>query len=351
MTSPLVSVVLPVRNGAGDLPKAIETILTQTFTDFELIVINDGSTDGTAAVLDAIRDPRLHVVHQENAGLSRALNRGISLARGRYIARQDHDDWARPTRLEKQVAFMEANPDFALLGTCAEIWIGDEPSGRVHDFPTEDAVLRFELLFHNPFVHSSVMMRKSALEAVGGYTTDPARQPPEDYELWSRLARRYKIANLPERLTIYREVPASVSRTEMNPYQQCVVLFSAENLAAAVGAPKPGRDHWDIAALMHCAYDRASSCPDIETMRRIVEEAAARISANAPNSEVAARAARWIWILRHQNNIRRQRNFFGPLWPSVELMSRYCDPRPLMYLAWRYSGLRRLAHALRDVRS
>ena len=119
MTSPLVSVVLPVRNGAGDLPKAIETILTQTFTDFELIVINDGSTDGTAAVLDAIRDPRLHVVHQENAGLSWALNRGISLARGRYIARQDHDDWARPTRLEKQVAFMEANPDFALLGTCA----------------------------------------------------------------------------------------------------------------------------------------------------------------------------------------------------------------------------------------
>ena len=120
MTSPLVSVVLPVRNGAADLPKAIDTILAQTFTDFELIVVNDGSTDGTAAVLDAIRDPRVRVVHQENMGLAAALNRGISLARGRYIARQDHDDWAKPTRLEKQVAFMEANPDCALVGTCAD---------------------------------------------------------------------------------------------------------------------------------------------------------------------------------------------------------------------------------------
>jgi len=351
MTSPLVSVVLPVRNGAADLPKAMDTILAQTFTDFELIVVNDGSTDGTAAVLDAIRDPRVRLVHQESTGLARALNRGISLARGRYIARQDHDDWAKPTRLEKQVAFMEANPDCALVGTCAEIWVGNQPTERVHDFPAEDAALRFELLFNNPFVHSSVMMRKSALDAVGGYSTDPARQPPEDYELWSRLARRYKVANLPERLTIYREVPNSQSRTGPNPFQQKLVVISAENLAAAVGAAEPDRNHWDIAALVHCAYERASAHPDIESMCRLVQEAGARISANAPGSDVPMRAARWIWILRRQNNIRRKQSFFGPLWPYVRFIRRYCDVRPILYLVWRYSGLRRLRQALRGAKS
>src|ERR1700687_4798351 len=109
MTSALVSVVLSVHNGATDLPTAIDTILAQTFTDFELIAIDNGSTDGTAGVLDGLADPRVRVVHQCDMGLPAALNRGIALARGRYIARQDHDDWAKPTRLEKQVAFMQAN--------------------------------------------------------------------------------------------------------------------------------------------------------------------------------------------------------------------------------------------------
>ena len=119
MTSPPVSVILPVRDGAADLPTAVDTILKQTFADFELIAIDDGSSDGTAAVLDGLRDPRVRVIHQDNMGLAATLNRGIALACGRYIARQDHDDLAMPTRLEKQVAFMEANPDCALVGTRA----------------------------------------------------------------------------------------------------------------------------------------------------------------------------------------------------------------------------------------
>src|SRR5450432_2365267 len=130
MIFPRVSVILSVRNGDADLPKAIDTILTQTFTDFELIAINNGSSDGTAAILDRLHDPRLHVVHQDDMGLAAALNRGIALARGQYIARQDHDDWAMPTRLEKQVAFLEANPDCALVGTRAEIWVGDRKTAR-----------------------------------------------------------------------------------------------------------------------------------------------------------------------------------------------------------------------------
>src|ERR1700676_3008159 len=126
MTSPQVSVVLSVHNGAADLPKAVDTILAQTFRDFELIAINNGSTDGTAAVLDGLCDPRVRVIHQDDMGLAAALNRGIALARGRYVARQDHDDWAKPTRLKKQVAFLQANPHCALVGTRAEIWVGNE---------------------------------------------------------------------------------------------------------------------------------------------------------------------------------------------------------------------------------
>src|ERR1700727_4040675 len=127
--APTVSVVLSVRNGGEDLPTALDTILTQSFSDFELIAINNGSTDGTRDFLDQVADPRVRVYHQEDKGLAAALNRGISLARGRYIARQDHDDWALPTRFAKQVAFLDANPDCSLIGTRAEIWIGDRPTG------------------------------------------------------------------------------------------------------------------------------------------------------------------------------------------------------------------------------
>src|SRR6266702_4236051 len=114
---PTASAVLSVRDGGTDLPKALGTILNQSFSNFELIAINNGSTDGTREFLDQITDPRVRVYHQEDKGLAAALNRGISLANGRYIARQDHDDWALHTRIGQQVAFLDAHPDHALIGT------------------------------------------------------------------------------------------------------------------------------------------------------------------------------------------------------------------------------------------
>jgi glycosyl transferase family 2 len=332
VTAPLVSVVLSVRNGAADLTKAVDTILTQTFSDFELIAIDNGSTDGTAAVLDGLSDSRVRVVHQDDRGLPAALNRGIALARGRYVARQDHDDWAKPTRLQTQVSFMEQHPDCALVGTRAEIWVGDEPSERVHDHPTDDAALRFELLFDNPFVHSSVMIRRSALEAVGGYATDPGRQPPEDYELWSRLARRHRVANLPERLTIYREVPKSMSRAGANPFRDKVVMVSAENLAWSAGHGRPDRRHCDIAAMIHGARAMTSARPDIDAMCRVVEEAGARIHAEAPGSDIPARVAMRVGLLRRLYAARR-----GGLDRLTEVAR----------LALRFSLVRRLEQRLR----
>jgi glycosyltransferase involved in cell wall biosynthesis len=312
MIYPRVSVVLSVHNGAADLPKAIDTILTQTFTDFELIAINNGSTDGTATVLDGLRDPRLRIIHQDDMGLAAALNRGIALARGQYIARQDHDDWAKPTRLEKQVAFLDAHPDCALIGTRAEIWVGDRKTRRAHDHPIDDAALQFELLFDNPFVHSSILVRKSALDVVGCYSIDPARQPPEDYELWSRIARRYRVANLAERLTIYREVPNSMSRKRSAAFVDKIVAISAENIATAAGVAAPGAVHRDIAAFSHRAFGRVSSNPDVENMCRTVRDVGDRILANDGGPNAASRVTQRIESLRHAVALYRQESH--PSW-------------------------------------
>ena len=205
MTPPVVSVVLPVHNGADLVSDAIKSILDQTYRDFELIAINDGSTkDNTAAVLDQVAataaDARLRIVHLErNRGLAATLNHGIALARGRYIARPHHDDISLPRRLAAQVAYLEAHPQCGLVGTRAEIRGRNGPGGRYHDHPTDNATLQFDLLTNNPFVHSSVMIRRSALDAVGVYATSADRQPPEDFEMWSRIARRRIISRATRR--------------------------------------------------------------------------------------------------------------------------------------------------------
>jgi len=262
-------------------------------------------------------------VHQANAGLAATLNRGVSLARGKYIARQDHDDFALPTRFARQVEFLEQNADCALVGTRAEIRSDDRPATRFHDHPTDDAALRFELLFDSPFVHSSVMLRKRAVDSLGGYSTDPARQPPEDYELWSRLARRYSVANLPERLTIYRETHGGMSRAPSRAFVERAVLISSENLAAAMGESAPGRVHRDIAALSRQAFALASDSPDLDAMCHVIEEAGARIHAACPGSDVPRRVAARIKLMQEHHIRHRAWRLLGPLWPVARFGWRY----------------------------
>ncbi len=302
MRRPLISVVLPVYNGSRYLTEAIESILCQTFEDYELIIIDDGSTDDSLELIKSVSDRRIRVHHQDNKGLAGTLNVGISLSNGDYIARMDQDDLALPTRLEKQVIFMEDHPKCALLGTRAEIWVGDRRTDRVHDHPTDNLSLRFELMFDNYFVHSSVMLRKSAIEDVGGYTTDPHRQPPEDYELWSRLARKYDVANLAERLTIYREVGASMSRiTSSNPFLDKLIMISAENIAHELGADKPSVDMVDVAALTHSAFHHLSGHPNLKRMCTIVKNAGREIHSNGSSSDILERMEARIQTLRHKH--------------------------------------------------
>jgi glycosyltransferase involved in cell wall biosynthesis len=201
---PAVSVLLPVYNGARFLRPALESILGQSFTDFELLVLDDGSTDDSVRIAEGYRDPRIRILSAaSNQGLPRALNRGLAAASGEFVARQDADDLSHPDRFARQLEFLRANPTVALVGAQAEVI--DETgaaAGRRLAYPCDDAAIRRRLLLRNPFAHTTVMFRRTAVLAVGGY--DESFRYCQDFALWNRLATRHRVANLHEVLAGYR---------------------------------------------------------------------------------------------------------------------------------------------------
>ncbi len=211
--SPVVSVVMSVYNGEKYLHESVDSILNQTYKNFEFIVINDGSEDNSLDVLLKYQtmDNRLLIVNQSNIGLTRSLNRGIKLAAGRYIARQDTDDKSLPERLKKQLRFLEANSDYFLVGTAYKVI--DQKGNIVGDssvpFFTDDDKLQAVMNRFNPFFHSSVMFRND----VGclGCFYDPSYEYAQDYELWTRISKLYKVCNLPEVLALSRHWPEMIS--------------------------------------------------------------------------------------------------------------------------------------------
>jgi len=300
-SGPLISVLLPVYNGAPYLAEAIESILCQSYGNFELIIVNDGSNDGSAAIMSKYNDVRIRAYHQGNKGLAATLNRAITLSNGDYLARQDQDDVSFPNRFKKQISFLEANRQYGMVGTWASIWVGDKETNRAHRHPSENFDLQFDLLFNNPFVHSSVMIRKTVFKEVALYSTDKNRQPPEDYELWSRIARKFKVANIPEFLLIYREVPQSMSRTGVNPFLDRVINISAENLAFANGIEGMDQKTIDIASLVHGSYHRYSSTTSFQELRRLLVNAAHHIakSGGVSSETLAQRAENYFYSIKH----------------------------------------------------
>lgn len=211
MSTPRVSVLMPVRNGAQWLPPAIDSVIAQTLPDFELLIVDDGSADRTPEILAgyAARDVRVRPIRQEALGLVAALNRGLAEARAGLIARLDADDLALSGRLARQLAAMDANPRLSLLGSWADIIDGEgRVTGRLTP-PPEAGQLRDTLARTNPFIHSSVMLRTDAVRRLGGYRA--AFEAAEDYDLWLRLSEHGDIAIAPEILVRYREHGGNVT--------------------------------------------------------------------------------------------------------------------------------------------
>ncbi len=232
-----VSVLLPVHDAERTVGAAIASVLTQTYTDCELLVIDDGSTDRSAAAVreHAGGDPRLRLLQQSNRGLIAALNRGLAEARGALIARMDADDVALPDRLERQVRFLESHPAVAAVGGAARYMDDRGPLPLELRHPCAPEAIRAALPRGSCLVHPTVLMRRAAVLAAGGYR--PAFLHAEDYDLWLRLAERADLANLAETVLHLRLHPGQVSFAHVE--QQVISTLGAQRAARARGAGQP----------------------------------------------------------------------------------------------------------------
>jgi glycosyltransferase involved in cell wall biosynthesis len=202
-------VLLPVHNGARYLRLAIDSIVNQTYQDLELLVVDDESTDESLAIARSYSDPRVRVLSGHGRqGLVRTLNIGLRAASGEYVARLDHDDIARPDRLQKQVDYLDRHREVALVGSVARLIDEDSREiGRVAR-PVSAIAIRWYSLVENPLIHSSATFRLAETMALGGY--DETLPYAEDYDLWSRLLDHHEVANLAEPLVDYRRSPVSI---------------------------------------------------------------------------------------------------------------------------------------------
>ena len=244
---PLLSVVLPVYNGLPYLKEAVDSILQQTLSDFELLIIDDGSTDGSSALLSDYSDPRVRVIRTSNQGIVPALNLGVREARSPIVARMDADDVALPTRLHKQFHLWHATTDCVAL-SCNFQTI-DDNNNLVDSvkLPISDAAIRFVSLFRCPLLHPGAMFSKEAFLKVGGYR--PKFKSAQDYDLWVRLLNEGRFTNHPEALMLYRVHSKSISLNNRQLQLSLAAGVAASYAPCLDSRIKP--DTWERMYLFH----------------------------------------------------------------------------------------------------
>jgi len=272
---------MPVKDGERYLGEAIDSILNQTFTDFEFIIINDGSTDRTAEIIRAYGDPRIRTINNSSSvGVAISLNNGIDRAVGEYIARMDCDDISLPERLAKQVSYMDAHPAIAASGTWAKDIDADGREFGERCLPFGER-MKYEFWRPSPIVHPSAIIRASQL---GSLRYDFRLTHGEDFDLWLGLKARYDLGNIPEHLLLYRVHPASLT----SQYRENQIRSTHEIVARQLGLKV------SFAAFQHLV----GTLPDVNPISRIVARwrlaRAIHISYRNYLSEDLAYARNWL---------------------------------------------------------
>jgi glycosyltransferase involved in cell wall biosynthesis len=232
MSIPKITVLMSVYNGKTFLAEAIASILTQTFQAFEFLIIDDGSSEPLERMVQSFGDERIRLHRHENVGLTRSLNKGLTLARGEYVARMDADDVSLPSRLEAQVAALDGDKRLDLVGSFFDVIDADGNLIERKELITDEIYRLWRLLFHNNYGHGTMMMRKNSIIQAKMY--DETLQFAQDYDFWSRISAKGNTAMIPESLYLYRMVKDGDQASVKNYDTQlaAAVQISNRNLAA-----------------------------------------------------------------------------------------------------------------------
>ena len=249
---PLVSVILPNYNGESYIYQSIESILNQSYSNFEFLIIDDGSTDNSIELIKRFKDKRIILIENKaNLKLIKTLNIGFKLAKGKYIARMDSDDIAHNERFKKQVEFLEKNLEISVLGTGFEVI--DNPDKKIL-YEKNNIDIKWKQLYECHILHPSVMLRRSTF-IENNYFFDKNYEHCEDYELWTRVSKKHQLANLNENLMYYREWEDNISHKHKNTQEKNSIIVR-KNIFKWIGAEL---DELEINLFRELSYQNYSS--------------------------------------------------------------------------------------------